>query len=155
MYEYLVQEMLGKYTGDQKYDRCVKEGIDFTAYLKAEFDYSMAQYKNKVGGKYAYFITFTLKPSADEEHAQKLIDDTINRQEALGLLEMRYVKEHTKAGQAHWHCYVRSTKPIKKDRFNYYIKKCGNIDIKSAKSKDAREIENYMLKEADEIKVLI
>ncbi len=100
---------------------------------------------------YHYLITFTLKPntSCDEENI-KLIQDYIisqlTQRPSLQIKEAHIVKELTKNNMPHWHCAVRTHKCIKKDRFNYYIKKYGFIDICKTHAQTLQESINYMSK---------
>jgi len=129
---------------------CIENNIDITDYVFAETYYIQEHIKKLKASvsKYAYFITFTLKPNADEQSAYNLILDIRDkRAQALHITKMDIVREHTRSGVAHWHTYIEANKPIKKDRFNYYIQHYGNIDIKKANPKDYLEIQNYMSKE--------
>ena len=97
--------------------------------------------------RHIYMVTFTLRSDKKdcEDEAEALIRTQANRT-ALGILEFHLVKEFTKAGVAHWHACVVTTKPLKKDRFNYYRQKYGNIDIAKNKAQQTSEILNYMTK---------
>lgn len=152
----LINELFGTgKTATAKMFACMDKNIPFEDYCLAEYEHVKTIKKQSVKPKYAYFITFTLKPDAKEEDAIALINNIPLRKDALGIISMDIVKEHTQNGVAHWHSYITSTKPIKKDRFNYYIRKCGNIDVKKARTADKQEIENYMLKESETITKLI
>ena len=96
---------------------------------------------------YIYMITFTLKPSYDgpDEEVELFIEAQAERK-ALNIKKFVYVKEKTKKGVSHWHALVVTDKCLKKDRFNYYIKKYGNIDISRNKAQTDQEILNYLSK---------
>lgn len=104
---------------------------------------------------YIYLVTFTIDPqlNADmdkdelEEAIQTYVDSQVDRQVSLGITYYAYSKEHTKAGQAHWHCVIKTTKPLKKDRFAYYVKSYGNIDISRTKGTTHLEALEYISKE--------
>lgn len=110
------------------------------------------QVKAKDIKKYVYMVTFTVDPNKitelDEEREDEIETFIIKQSKRTALQLNRYdvVKEHHKDGRPHWHVLAVTRKPLKKDRFNYYIKKYGNIDISKSKSGDPVEIENYIHK---------
>ncbi len=104
-------------------------------------------YENK---EFYYLITFTL----NEEHKN---DDEVKvynyiksrlRRPALQIVKAHLVMEHTKQGIPHYHASVISKKFISKDRFKYYVKKFGYIDISKSHHKDYRILFKYISKEA-------
>lgn len=105
--------------------------------------------------RYNYLITFTLKPEVtDEDEVEAYIIKQLHRT-PLQIIEAHLSKEYTKAGRAHWHVPVTTTTPLKKDRFNYYIKKYGNIDISKNKStNNLEESLNYINKETQSRQII-
>lgn len=100
--------------------------------------------------KYIYLITFTLSTDnvAKEELAEEFIREQPKRK-ALSLLTWVMVKEYTKKGVPHWHCVVESYKPIKKNRFEYYAKKFGFVDISRTKGQTRQEALQYISKDEE------
>lgn len=101
--------------------------------------------------RHVYMLTYTIDPNKYKENADE-IEEYINRQHtrtALKIEQYQVVKEFCKNGMPHWHALVVTTKPLKKDRFNYYISKYGNIDISKNKAQETAEILNYMTKSGE------
>lgn len=101
--------------------------------------------------KYIYLVTFTLRPEHHEDEiihklAQSHIEG-IAKRDALLLTYFSFVKEHTKAGVPHWHAVIVSENPIKKNRFQYYEKLYGNIDISRTKGQTTQPAIDYISKE--------
>lgn len=96
---------------------------------------------------YYYLVTFTLRSDtvslADE--AEAYIVKQFERA-PLKIVEAHYVRELTKKGVPHWHVAVSTSIPLKKDRFNYYMKLYGNIDISKTKAQTLTESMNYISK---------
>lgn len=124
-----------------------------------DFHKSFTKYlKNTTSRRYYYMLTFTIdatKGNTEEFYsaAEKIVKETAERS-ALQLLQFQYVKELTKKGIPHWHALVVTKKPLKKDRFNYYIKKFGNIDISKNRAQQSTEILNYISKISEPIVLL-
>lgn len=96
--------------------------------------------------KYYYLVTFTLRNIPEDiESIEEYIVSQANRR-ALQILEFHWVREYTKAEVPHWHVCIVTTKALKKDRFNYYIQRYGNIDISKNKAQTTDEMLNYMTK---------
>ncbi len=79
---------------------------------------------------YVYLCTFTKSP--DNKTSDEKIEAYIIKQfkrPPLKVVEAHIVKEFTKNNVAHWHVAVETEKPLKKDRFNYYTKIHGFVDI--------------------------
>jgi hypothetical protein len=95
-------------------------------------------------------ITFTKRDDCQysEEEIEQIIEKQAKRT-ALQIVEFSYVKEYTKKGIAHWHCYVKSKVSLAKDRFKYYSDKIGYVDISKSKSQNSQNIIDYMEKEKD------
>lgn len=111
----------------------------------------MKQYFNSLQEKrYFYLITFTTDPTKvkveDEEEVEKFIISQADRT-ALQFTNFYYVKENHKSGRSHWHCAVQTKKPLKKDRFNYYQKIYGNVDLSRTKAQTIQEALNYISKD--------
>lgn len=103
---------------------------------------------------YRYLLTFTLSPKLNidedpkdlEEIVEAFIEDQSKRG-ALCITYFAYAKEYTKAGQAHWHVAIETSKCLKKNRFQYYTKTYGNLDISKTKGTSIQEALNYISKD--------
>lgn len=114
------------------------------------------QVKEKETKYYYYLITFTLKPSikkTEYEKIEKFILSQVTRP-ALKIKEAHYIKEYTKKNIPHWHISIKSKKFIAKNRFNYYQKHYGNIDISKSTNKSLTESLNYINKVQQSIQLL-
>lgn len=98
--------------------------------------------------QYYYLVTFTLRPEAvpRAEEAEKYIKKQFKERLSLGVRESYIVRELTKLGVPHWHVSVRTSKPLKKDRFHYYEKLYGKIDISKNRHKNLEDGKNYLAK---------
>ncbi len=108
------------------------------------------------GTKYNYMITFTLRPDIPYKEIEDSIEQYIVRQfkrAPLQILRSHYVKEYTKAGVPHWHVAVETTKCLKTDRFNYYKKLYGHVDISASRHKNYDILLNYLAKDNLPIKL--
>lgn len=109
--------------------------------------------------KYMYMLTFTLDPKKNEitedleSTVSTLIENQSNR-DALKITYFAYSKEYTKAKLPHWHVVIVTLKPLKKDRFQFYTKKYGNLDLSRTNGTTPLEALNYISKDV-EPKVLI
>lgn len=102
---------------------------------------------NPFNKKYVYLCTFTKKNAEDDDdEIEKYIKKQFKRK-PLKVVEAYIVKEKTKADVSHWHVAVETEKPLKKDRFNYYIKKYGFIDISKNKEQNIDTTINYISKD--------
>ena len=102
---------------------------------------------------YIYMVTFTLKPSFEDfEKAENYIKDQVNR-DSLGIVNMWYVKELTKAGRPHWHACLITSKTLKRNRFQYYEKLFGHVDVSRTKGQTPQEALNYMAKDGQPIQL--
>lgn len=99
--------------------------------------------------KYRYLITFTLPEDHkhDEDEVEHYIVKQFQQRPVLQIEKAYMVKERTQKDIAHWHVAVCSTRCLKKDRFNYYIKKYGFVDISKSKAQHLEESLNYISKE--------
>ncbi len=104
-------------------------------------------YKNK---EFYYLITFTLNEehkNDDEVKVYNYIKSRLQRP-ALQIIKSHLVIETTKQGTPHYHASVISKKFISKDRFKYYTKKFGFIDISKSHHKNYQTLLKYISKEA-------
>lgn len=103
---------------------------------------------------YRYLITFTLSPKLntdlDPKDLEKVVEELVvstAKREALGITYFAFAKEYTKKGVAHWHVAIETTKCLKKNRFQYYTKTYGNVDISKTKGTTLIEALNYISKD--------
>lgn len=103
------------------------------------------------GRGYRYLITFTQDPKKSGHKSTKALYDYIFKQfkrEPLGVKQAWIVQEgNAKDKHIHWHVAVETTKALKKDRFNYYMKKYGNIDISKTNANTLEHALEYISKE--------
>lgn len=104
---------------------------------------------------YTYMLTFTTDPSKwpdISEEREALIEDLVRQQglrTGLGIVKYSYVREKHANGRSHWHALIQTTKSLKKDRFNHYITRYGNVDISKSRAQTDANVLNYMSKEND------
>ncbi len=106
--------------------------------------------------RYFYMITFTLNDEnkdQDEKKIQKYIMSRVKRS-ALHVLKAHIVNEKTSKGTPHWHVAVESSKYISKDRFKYYTKQYGFVDISKNHSQNYETIMKYISKESKPIQFI-
>jgi len=120
--------------------------------LHKEFDLeikrilNLRDHKNK---RYYYLITFTIKDYDKIDVMDSIIEKYIIsrlRRTALQVEKAHIVKELTQNKVPHWHAAVKSKKYISKDRFKYYIKQYGNIDISKNHSQNYKTMLKYITK---------
>lgn len=117
----------------------------FLSYIKRKFDITKS---------HRYMITFTLKDDGyDDNEVKDYIIKQLKR-EPLQIHEAYLCHELTKKGRSHWHAAVTSSRTLKKDRFHYYIKKYGNIDISKTRAQNLEETKNYLSKDSMAIKII-
>lgn len=109
----------------------------------------MPQYLASLDKKYYYYmVTFTIEDEHDPIH--ETIEDYIKQQftnrPALGVVEAHMSTELTKRNIHHWHVSVKTTKHLAKDRFQYYEKLYGKIDISKNHSQNLNDSLNYIAK---------
>lgn len=112
---------------------------------------------NGVKKTYRYLITFTLDPKKGPHNIEKIEEYIVKQfhRKPLGILHAEYVKEgNGQDKHIHWHAAVETSKPLKKDRFNYYIKLYGKLDISRTKAQNLEETLNYINKESQSIVIL-
>lgn len=130
-----------------KGDEQVQYFIDNGTYLTPK---AFRQYFKEISEKnYYYLITFTLKPGMESssEKAEQYIKAQFTNRPALGVQEAYISKEQTKKGVDHWHVSVRTSKSLAKNRFNYYTKIYGHIDISKNKCQNLEDSINYISKQ--------
>lgn len=109
--------------------------------------YFIQEDKKKKLKYYCYLVTFTLSPK--NTTSAEIVEEYIRSQflrAPLKVTEAHMTKELTKKGVPHWHVSVKTTLPLKKDRFNYYIQKYGAIDISKSRAQNLEEGINYINK---------
>ncbi len=110
--------------------------------------------KNREQKRYRYLITFTLRKPCDDIPAISSYIKSQLKRKPLKIEEAHLVQELTKAGIPHWHASVITTKPLKKDRFNYYEKLYGHVDISSTLGTNIEETLNYISKDSLPIQII-
>lgn len=127
-------------------DEIFLSGISYTFHNEFKRQLKEDSSKDK---KHVYMLTYTVDPNkynkGDDDKIEELIIAQKDRK-ALEIVTYAYVKESCKNGMPHWHALIVTKRPLKKDRFNYYISKYGNIDISKNKAQITTEIINYMSK---------
>lgn len=113
-----------------------------------EFHENFKSYiKQKDVKKYYYLVTFTIHP--EYASREREIEEYIRRQflrVPLRIKEAWIVRELTATNVPHWHVAVCTYKALKKDRFNYYVKKYGFVDISKSRLNSLEESLNYISK---------
>lgn len=108
--------------------------------------------------EYMYLVTFTIDTKKYTEKNYDEIKKYIIKQfqrKPLQVTKAQIVQEgNGKDKHIHWHVAVHTMTPLKKDRFHYYIKKYGNIDISKSKSNSYDELQNYISKEVVPIDIV-
>lgn len=120
----------------------VRHCADITRHMRAWLDQHDRTF-------YYYMITFTLKPGLKPKQvseAELYIERQFTDRPALQVQEAYIVKEFTKANVAHWHVSVKTAIPLSKDRFNYYTKIYGTLDISKNKQQNLQDGLNYISK---------
>ncbi len=115
------------------------------------------QVKDRELKYYYYLITFTLKPEIKTDIEKIKIKKFILeqcRRPALHIVEAEYVEELTANGVEHWHIAVKSKKFIAKNRFNYYEKNYGHVDISKSTINSMSESLNYINKVTKSTKLI-
>lgn len=109
---------------------------------------------------HTYMLTFTTDPSKwpnISEEREAIIEDLVRQQglrSGLNIVKYSYVKEKHQNGRSHWHALMQvRNKTLKRDRFNHYIARYGNVDISKSKAQGDANVINYMSKENDIIHV--
>ncbi len=103
---------------------------------------------------YSYLMTFTLSPELVPYYKElKKLTPVFKyickqfRRSPLGVTKAQIVMEGDgKTLHYHWHVAVQTKIPLKKDRFHYYQRIYGNIDIKGKDYDSYDTILNYISK---------
>lgn len=113
-------------------------------------------FNGKPKKRYFYLLTFTLRDEAMDliNNAEQYIIKQASRK-ALKFVQFYYVKEFHKSGKPHWHVSCETLKPLKKDRFNYYTKLYGHVDLSRTKAQTMDEALNYISKSSKPTKILL
>lgn len=103
------------------------------------------------GGKiYLYMLTFTKDPKKDvtdsDDKIEKYIISVLKRTDPKELWVVREGgdKEHK---HIHWHVMIQTPEYLRSERFQYYRKKYGNIDISKSHTKNPKHIFDYISKQ--------
>lgn len=116
-----------------------------------DFHMAMIKYcniKDKNDKRYFYLITFTLNDEnkdVDPKVVYKYIKNRLLRP-ALQAEKIHLVQELTQEGRPHFHASIKSKKFISKDRFKYYVKKYGFVDISKNHSQNYKTMLKYISK---------
>ena len=104
-----------------------------------------------INKNYMYLVTFTVDKKKVKKPNYDSIEKYIKKQfqrSPLKVTKAQIVREgNGKDKHIHWHVAVQTAIPLKKDRFHYYIRKYGNIDISKSKTNSYEELQNYISKE--------
>ncbi len=125
-----------------------------------EFHRGMKRYcklMDSISKRYFYLMTFTLRDYKPDIHDHTIIQRYIIsrlQRSALQIVKSSLVMELTKKGVPHWHVAVISKKFISKDRFKYYTKKFGFVDISKNHSQNWDTMYKYIKKETEPIVLL-
>lgn len=111
--------------------------------------------KGKTIKRYMYLVTFTLKTDSikDALQAEEFVKSQAERT-ALQIKKYAYVKELTKQGTPHFHVVVETLKPLKRNRFQYYEKLFGSVDISRTKGQTTQEALQYISKDSTPVILL-
>lgn len=121
----------------------------YLKHTKAITDNARQFFKETEKPAYFYLVTFTLKPSissSDYDNIEAYIRKQFVDRPSLGVKEAHLVRELTKLNIPHWHVSVQTDRPLKKDRFHYYTKLYGQIDISKNKAQNLQDGLNYISK---------
>lgn len=99
----------------------------------------------KVTKNYYYMVTFTLKAESQYDDAKKYVYRQHKRPK-LPITRYSVVEELTKRGVPHWHCAIKASAPLKKDRFSQYSKVYGYVDFSRNFSTNYDTMIKYMSK---------
>lgn len=143
------------------YEPFDNDGIEIIYFSSSDSDIvkelkSLFKDSPKPKSNYFYLITFTLKQDYTPSEIDK-IEAYIHKQFLRPALQIKnaYIsKELTKNNRPHWHVAVESSKYIAKDRFDYYVKKYGFIDISKSYSQTLKNSITYIEKEGRSLKLV-
>lgn len=142
--------------GPQEMNECIEYSIK----------YGIKDWLSAAGREYArrqelkrkanlYLLTLTLKKDIKdtEELRQKVckwIEDLKDR-EGLRLTKLEYVMELTEQGRPHYHIILETTELLRKRHFEQARKRFGNFDLSKSKTNKYGHLENYLLKDNEEM----
>lgn len=141
----IVKNFLALHSEPDKQEEYFYEKIFKDCKLKEFREELERQLKDKEKKKYIYMLTFTLRDKEDYAKAREYIYRQHLR-EQLKVMSYYVVEELTKKGMPHFHVAIQTEKPLKKNRFNYYSKLYGNIDLSRTKGQTVDSVLNYMSK---------
>lgn len=142
------QEWLDKYQDRPSQIYYVEAGINEMP-MSLLCKYIKEYRKDKLKKHYYYLITFSKSPECSKEDDElELFIISQAKRPALHIVDASYTKEYTKNGVAHWHLSVKSSKYIAKNRFNYYVKNFGFVDVSSSTVNSRDESLNYINKDS-------
>lgn len=130
------------------------------------FTRAFKKYAKSIEGKsYYYLVTFTLDKTKEKTiknlnsegglvEIEKYIISQFQRP-PLQVKKAYIVQEETKNGDPHWHVSVKTGTCLKKDRFNYYQKIYGYVDISKTRHKSMEESLNYISKSNTPTEIII
>lgn len=114
----------------------------------------MLEKKELIKKSYFYLITFTVKPSfTDYDTVRDFVKSQAQRK-ALKFKQFYFSEEKHKSGVPHWHCAVQTEKPLKRDRFNFYVRKYGHVDVSRTNVQTIQESLNYISKDTEPERLL-
>lgn len=126
--------------------------LQSSKYRKHYFKFLEIRDKKLNQENYRYLLTFTLKPeSVDKADTAEEYIKTQTDREALKIVSFAYVKELTKNKVPHWHAVIETEIPVKRNRFQYYEKLFGHVDISRTKGQTTQEALNYISKDSPPI----
>lgn len=135
-------------------DFTLREATELHSYPKKQIYRMMDKLNGKVK-LYYYMLTFTLDPKKNDfsDDFYDTVEEYICKQmkrTPLRVTEAHVVREGSDEDQkhTHWHASVITEKPLKKDRFSYYQKLYGNIDVSKSQIKSNNEHLDYMSKQS-------
>lgn len=110
--------------------------------------------RDKSFKRYYYLLTFTLRKGVNEyDKIQNYIIQRL-KAPALQIGKCHIVKEFTAKHIPHWHCAVISKKYLSKDRFKYYEKLYGFVDISKNHSQNYSTMMEYISKSSTPTEVV-
>ena len=100
---------------------------------------------------YLYLVTFTLKPECvpQADQIEVYIKKQFTHRPALQIVTAHIARELTKAGVPHWHVQVEASTPLCKDRFDYYTRMYGFVDVSKTRSQNPQKALEYISKETN------
>lgn len=143
--ESIVKKFIALQSDREKQEQFFYEEIFKRSQLKEFREELLKQIKQKSKSTYIYMLTFTLKVKDHYDKAKEYIYRQHERTQ-LKVISYHVVEETTKAGMPHWHVAVQTEKPLKKNRFNYYSKLYGFVDLSRTKGQTVDTVLEYMSK---------